>query len=362
MTSPLRIGAAAVAAGVVLAAGLLATPPSPSLQPHTSGDAALAASIEQIARDGGALDRLSVARVTADGDIVTAGFGADDDTEYEIGSVTKTFTGNLLQIAIERGEVTIDETLDAFFPSLAGTPAGGVTLASLANHTSGLPGLPLEMQASALADTMLNRNPYRTSVDELVAQTATQQLTAPGSYVYSNLGMSLLGHALAERAGTTYETLVEDRIFAPLGMTHSRIILDNSDLSASDAGAPTTGYSPTGIPQEPWSIAAYTPAGGIRSTLADMTLYVRALLDGTAPGAGAMDRNLDGEGGAEGYAWLVLDQEDGSTLTLHNGQTGGFASFVVLDRDAGVGSIVLSTTAAQLPDVAVNLVTEGIDR
>ncbi|NYD67156.1 serine hydrolase domain-containing protein [Agromyces atrinae] len=362
MTSPLRIGAAALAAGVVLAAGLLSIPPSPSLQSHSSGDAALAASVEHAVHDAGSLDRVSVARVTAEGDIVTAGFGADDDTEYEIGSVTKTFTGNLLQIAIERGEVTIDETLDAFFPRLADTPAGGVTLASLANHTSGLPGLPLELQASALADAILNRNPYRTSVHELIAQTAPQQVSDPGRYVYSNLGMSLLGHALAERAGTTYERLVEERIFVPLGMTHTRIVLENGDLDASDAGAPTTGYSPTGIPQEPWSIAAYAPAGGIRSTLADMTLYVRALLDGTAPGAGAMDRNLDGDGGAEGYAWLILDQEDGSTLTLHNGQTGGFASFLVLDREAGVGSIVLSNTAVQLPDVAVDLITEGIDR
>ncbi|MEV4776520.1 serine hydrolase domain-containing protein [Microbacterium sp. LWH12-1.2] len=356
-SSPLAIGSAVVAAGVAVAVGLFATPPSPSLQPHTSGDAALARTVEQDARSAGALDRVSVAFIDLDSDdeTVTAGFGADDDTEYEIGSVTKTFTGNLFAIAIDRGEVTPTETLAAVFPELDGTPAGGVTLESLSNHHSGMPGLDEASTPQVLLDTVTNRNPYRGTVDELLEQAGRQQLVAPGHFLYSNLGMSLLGQALAQRAGLSYPELVQERIFDPLQMTHSRIVLDGADQPDL-----TTGYSATGIPQEAWSIGPFAPAGGIRSTIGDMASYVQALLDGTAPGASAMDRHLDGEDGAEGYAWLILDQDDGSTLTLHNGQTGGFASFLVLDRESGKGAVVLSNSAAQLPDVVLNLVKKGI--
>lgn len=341
----------------MLTLGIISIPPSPQLQPHTSGDSALARSVEQTARDEGALDRLSVAFVDLDASrpATTAGFGADDETEYEIGSLTKTFTGDLFAIAIERGEVTETETLAAIFPRLDGTPAGGVTLASLSNHHSGLPSLDDATTPQVLLDTVTNRNPYRGSVDELLEQAGRQHLVAPGHYLYSNMGMSLLGQALAERAGVSYPDLVQTRIFDPLHMTHSRIVLDNAELHD-----PTTGYSATGVPQEAWSIAAFAPAGGIRSTIGDMGKYVRALLDGTAPGAAAMDPHLAGENGAEGYAWVILEQDTGPTLTLHNGQTGGFASYLVLDRAGRKGAVVLSNTAVQLPDLIVNLVEKGI--
>lgn len=206
-----------------------------------------------------------------------------------------------------------------------------------------------------LLDTITNSNPYRGGLNDLLEQAGRQQLSDAGTFRYSNLGMSLLGQALAERAGVEYPALLQERIFDPLQMTQSRISLDGADLQD-----PTTGYSATGVPQAPWSIAAFAPAGGIRSTLGDMTKYLRALLDGSVPGAAAMDRH-PGKGGIdEGYAWTIIDQEDGPTLTLHNGQTGGFASFLVLDREGGRGTIVLSNTAAQLPGVAVHLIEKGI--
>ncbi|WP_230114556.1 serine hydrolase domain-containing protein [Microbacterium oxydans] len=357
--SPAAIGAAAVAACIVLALGIVVTPPSPSLRPHSSGDAALARTVEEDARAGGALDRLSVAYIdlASEDAAVTTGFGADDDTEYEIGSVTKTFTGHLFAIAIERDEVAPTETLAEIFPVLDGTPAGAVTLVGLSNHTSGLPSLDEASTPRVLLDTITNRNPYRGSVNDLLEQAGRQQASEPGTFRYSNLGMSLLGQALAERAGVEYPELVQERIFDPLQMTQSRMSFDGTDLQQ-----PTTGYSATGVPQEAWSIAAFAPAGGIRSTLGDMTKYLRALLDGTAPGAEAMDRH-PGDGGIdEGYAWTIIDQEDGPTLTLHNGQTGGFASFLILDRAGGRGAIVLSNTAAQLPAVAVNLIEKGITK
>src|SRR5207302_11111885 len=99
-----------------------------------TGDADLAARARPLL--SGALDRVSIA--VLDGTTVTyANFGAKQETEYEIGSITKTFTGLLLADAIERGEVTADTRLGALLP-LAGAPVANVTLAGRASHRAGL--------------------------------------------------------------------------------------------------------------------------------------------------------------------------------------------------------------------------------
>jgi hypothetical protein len=121
-------------AALVALVGALARPSPPSLSTMVSGDAELAARARPLLP--GALDRVSIAVV--DGSTTTyAHFGADEHTQYEIGSITKTFTGLLLADAIQRGEVTADTTVGALLP-LGGAPIADVTLAELASHRSGL--------------------------------------------------------------------------------------------------------------------------------------------------------------------------------------------------------------------------------
>ncbi len=125
-----RIAIAIAAAALVALLGVLALPHPPSLSLSVTGDAALAA--RTLPHLAGALDRVSIA--TIDGTTVRyAHFGADDTTEYEIGSITKTFTALLLADAITRGEVTADTKVGDLL-LLAGSPAADVTLAELASH------------------------------------------------------------------------------------------------------------------------------------------------------------------------------------------------------------------------------------
>src|SRR5919202_4678473 len=105
-----RPAVAVALAAVVALLGVLARPSPPSLSTQVTGDATLAARARPLLP--GALDRVSLAVV--DGATVThAGFGADEHTEYEIGSLTKTFTALLLADAIRRGEVTADTKVGA---------------------------------------------------------------------------------------------------------------------------------------------------------------------------------------------------------------------------------------------------------
>jgi uncharacterized membrane protein len=131
----------AIGLGAVVALlGVLARPSPPSLSTVVTGDAALAARARPLLP--GALDRVSVAVV--DGAAVTyAGFGADEHAEYEIGSITKTFTGALLADAIRRGEVSADTRVGALLP-LGGAPVADATLEELASHRSGLSALGMQ--------------------------------------------------------------------------------------------------------------------------------------------------------------------------------------------------------------------------
>jgi CubicO group peptidase (beta-lactamase class C family)/uncharacterized membrane protein len=345
-----RTAVAVVLAAAVAVPGVLARPAPPSLSTAVTGDAALAERARPLLP--GALDRVSIAVV--DGASVThAGFGADEHTEYEIGSLTKTFTAALLADAIHRGEVTADTKVGALLP-LGGAPVADATLAELASHRSGL-----SAQGMLLGDTvpwalryLTHRNPFTHDRDGLLAIACTAPLGERGAFVYSNLGVALLGHALAAAAGTEYDRLVEERLFAPLGMDESSLPRTAGVLPR---GAPT-GYSAAGVREAPWTIGGWAPAGGVRSNTADMVRYAQALLDGSAPGTDALDPRWQFGRTNVGYAWLTREDR-GHTVTFTNGRTGGFTGKLVLDRANHRAVVVLSNTAAEVDTAADALLT-----
>jgi CubicO group peptidase (beta-lactamase class C family) len=294
-----------------------------------------------------------------DGSTVTyASFGANEETEYEIGSITKTFTGLLLADAIERGEVTADTKLGALLP-LASAPVADVTLAELASHRSGLSaqGMQLDETIPFLVRLQMHRNPFIHDVNGVLAIARKATLSTRGDFVYSNLGTALLGQSLAAAVHTDYATLVQQRLLAPLGMSATKLPLTAKDLPR---GAPT-GYSADGVAEAPWAIDGWAPAGAARSTPEDMVRYARALLDGTVPGMDALTPRWDILEAAQqiGYAWQTRLYNShrlaSHRVTFKNGLTGGFTSKIALDRESKRAVIVLSNTAAQVDDAANRL-------
>jgi CubicO group peptidase (beta-lactamase class C family) len=333
---------------IVALLGVLARPSPPSLATVVTGDAALAARARPLLH--GALDRVSIAVV--DGSSVTyAHFGADEHTQYEIGSLTKTFTALLLADAIRRGEVTADTKVGTLLP-LGDAPAADVTLAELASHRSGLSaqGMQLDETIPFALRYLRHQNPFSHDVEGVLAIARKATLTDRGAFVYSNLGVALLGHAVAAAAHMNYAQLLQERVFTPLGMAESSLPLTAANLPNS---APT-GYSATGIAEAPWAINGWAPAGGVRSTPADMARYVRALLDGSAPGIDALTPRWAFGEQQIGYGWVTQDYQ-GHTVTWKTGLTGGFTSKIILDRANGRAVIVLSNTAASVDDVANRL-------
>jgi CubicO group peptidase (beta-lactamase class C family) len=357
-----------ILAGAAVAATALGATAGPQLQTVSSvwsGDETLAESIRTLPGGLDGFRSLSVAEIGPDG-AVFAGLGDADpahpgapgpDTVFELGSITKTFTGALFADAIERGEVTADDRLAQHLPELEGTAAGDVTLASLSQHSSGLPGLGATASEGAVASLLLNENAYAASTTaQLVADAAIAPVDPDQGVVYSNFAVSLLGTALAEAAGAEdYAALLSARLTGPLGMEHT-VLAATADEVPSDA---VPGFLLNGTPAPRWWGEGYLPAGSSTFTTAsDLVIWAQANLDGTAPGAAALDPTAGmGPEGEIGWGWITSPSFDGAgTQTWHNGGTAGFRTILTMDREAGTAFIALSNTVATVDYVAVSYI------
>jgi len=266
----------------------------------------------------------------------------DGDTIFEIGSVTKVFTGILLQDMVDKGEVKLDDPINKFLPSSVKCPSRNgkqITLLDLTTHSSGLPRLPDNMSMWHLiahAD-----NPYADYGDkDLYEFLSSYKLTRDigVQYEYSNLGAGLLGQLLGLKAGTNYEGLLLTRICGPLQMTNT-VITFRPNMKSRIA----QGYTATGKRSPNWDFQALAGCGAIRSTGNDMLKFLAAnmgrnhsdltetLLRSQTP------RRDAGAGQKIGLGWHI--STDG--VTWHNGQTGGYHSYLGFNKARNRGVVIL---------------------
>ena len=270
----------------------------------------------------------------------------DGDTLFEIGSMSKVFTSLLLTDAVQRREVVQTDPVSKYLPPGVKVPERGrpITLQDLANHTSGLPRLPGNMNPKD------PENPYADySVDQLYQFLSTYQLPRDvgASYEYSNLGAGLLGHILARRAGTDYESLVRTRVTDPLKMTSTSVTLGPA-LRARLAPGHDRSLKPT----KGWDLPTLAGAGALRSSANDvLTFLASAIGDTQSPLAPAMKAMLQprrpagGPGMEIALAWHVFTA-NGKTIFWHNGGTGGYRTFMAFDPDARRGVVVLTNASS----------------
>jgi serine-type D-Ala-D-Ala carboxypeptidase/endopeptidase len=284
-----------------------------------------------------------------------------EHTLFEIGSISKVFTGLLLAEAARRGEVRLDQPVAELLPRGARVPARDgqqITLAQLSTHRSGLPRLPSNLTPPDPAD------PYAAyGTDDLLAFLASHQLEhVPGTHSeYSNVGVGLLGVVLARRAGTSWEELVHRRITGPLGMRESFVTIPPRAESRFSAG-----HSVTMEPVPYWNADAIAGAGALRSTAADMLTFLEAgLAAGSGPLGEAMAMTLDPRAPSAaanarmGLGWIIRDLS-GRTIATHGGGTGGFATVIAMDPARRLGVVVLSNAAVPVDDILLHLLNPSL--
>jgi CubicO group peptidase (beta-lactamase class C family) len=180
----------------------------------------------------------------------------------------------------------------------------------------------------------------------------------PGSeFEYSNLGAGLLGHLLACRAGTDYESLIRSRIAEPFGMPDTGITLSSS-MKQRMATGHNAMLTPVANADLPMPLAG---AGALRSSANDMLTFIEAFLGyRESPLAPAMKAMLEvrrplGQS-TIGLGWIIMAAHD-REIAAHDGGTGGFRSWVGYDPKERIGVVVLSNASTPIGvfDIGIHL-------
>ena len=284
----------------------------------------------------GVLDADGTRRVIAIGDAPL-----DANTLFEIGSITKVFTGILLAEMAGRGEVRLEQPVAELLPAGTTVPSRNdrqIRLVDLATHSSGLPRMPDNFAPSDIT------NPY-VDYDEakLYEFLRTYQLPRDvgASFEYSNVGVGLLGHALARRAGMSYEALVTQRVLEPLGLRSTTM-----QFAPADSARLARGHNSSGARVHNWDIAALAGAGGLRSNASDMLTFLAANISPPATPLGrAMKLSHIARFDGTGLNWFNYYTDSGARIVWHNGGTGGYRTYAGFDPVRRIGVVILSNRA-----------------
>ncbi|WP_051338134.1 serine hydrolase domain-containing protein [Streptomyces flavidovirens] len=293
---------------------------------------------------------------------------ACEKTSFEIGSLAKPLTGMLLARLVDTGRTDWDTTVADLLPErrFRDRATAAATVVDLATHRSGLPRLPRRgplgflrgLRAAAGGGNPYNGLPAEQLIDKALETSAAGRR---GKFAYSNLGMALLGTALAQSLGRDYPTVLREYVLAPLGMDSTRVA-SSADTLPEYRAQP---HFRDGTPVSPWLSVGYAPAGvGVWSTAEDMARLLTAIARGAAPGQSATaPRAAAVPGNRIGLGWLV-NEDYGRDRLWHNGATGGSASYLALDRDHAPaplrprGVVVLSNTEYPVDDLGKALLDE----
>lgn len=286
------------------------------------------------------------------------GSDVDENTIYEIGSISKVFTAVLLAQQVLDGDLTLNDNINDYLPADVKVPVMGkneITFGNLTDHTSGLPRMPDNFtpanQNNPYADYTVNQmyefisnyKPLRSVGDE---------------YEYSNLGQGLLGHILAMNKNTTYEQLMIQTIAQTLEMNDTKIefnqrMRDNLAL----------GHSGNQI-VENWDIPTLAGAGAIRSSTSNMAKFISANLGYlNSPLLPAMElthkvRHKKAGKMSIAMGWHIMKGKEGDVY-WHNGGTGGYRTFVGFVKETGTGVVILTNSNRGADDIGFYLLDSG---
>jgi serine-type D-Ala-D-Ala carboxypeptidase/endopeptidase len=272
-----------------------------------------------------------------------SGLPPSPNSFFEMGSITKTFTGALLAREVLEGQVRFDTKAKSLWPELDGSHAGEITLEQLATHTSGLPRLPDNLAPTDPANPYADFNEAR-----MLSFLKKYQPNGPGPYkhLYSNIGYGLLGFLLSEKLHKdTYSNVLRRQILAPLSLHDTKTKLAPSDLLRA-----AQGYDSFLRPMPFWDLGAAEGGGVLKTTAHDLIAYARANMT-TNPSllSRALElaqepRVASSEGEARvGLAWETVKIGDYEVLS-HSGATGGYRANLLFAKKEKLAVVILSNT------------------
>lgn len=259
---------------------------------------------------------------------------------FEIGSITKVFTSTLLADFVLKNKIQLDDPINPYY-NFEFNEGQEITFKTLANHTSGLPRMP-----SNLDFDISNQDPFSNyDVDELeyyLANEVELTLDEDGKYEYSNVGAGLLGHTLSKIGNKPLKQLFQENIFSRYHMSNSTIGSKNVSTFL------VQGQSPEGRPVKNWNLASLSGAGDIISTVEDLSKFVIAQFqeeNNTLSLTRTVTHTMS-DASSIGLGWHMQKGSSGENWIWHNGGTGGYTSCLVMNTENKNGVIVLSNVSA----------------
>ncbi|MGJ1431333.1 serine hydrolase [Sphingobacterium spiritivorum] len=275
---------------------------------------------------------------------------------YEIGSVTKVFTATLLADLVLKNTISLDDAITKYLPDSlkTNTDLQKITFRSLANHTSGLPRLPGNLET---VKGYTELDPYKAyDRKALYAYLKTFKAEqAPGEkFEYSNLGFGLLGELISVISKKTYNQLIQDIIAKPLSLnaTTDKVDPKNNQLVSV--------YNSKGEQVPVWNFNALAGTGVLKSTVTDLLQFARAqfkmpetdiekAIAETKQFTYFLPPDTD-----LGMAWHI-NMLEGITFYWHNGGTNGSRSFIGIAPDEKSAVVVLSNSAVETDEYAMKI-------
>ena len=253
--------------------------------------------------------------------------------QYEIGSLTKTMTAALVQQGVQRGKLSLDETIDTYLGYDTGNHYP--TLRSLLTHTSGCKGY--YFAKPFIKNFFAGGNSFLGVTKEIVRDQGRKLNFDQEAYPwnYSNFGFALLGLILEEVNGKPMEEQLST-LLSELGMENSYVSLGESKVPCGWAWNPGD---------------AYLPAGSVVSDIQDMAGYASWQLEGLSPFWECHKKQLqvdaspkqwqamDIRADAMGLSW-ILDEKN--NFIWHNGGTSNYNSYLGFCPETGTAVVVLS--------------------
>lgn len=265
-------------------------------------------------------------------------YSNNSKSQFEIGSITKVFTSTLLAEMVIKNKLKLEEDI---FDYLNIKNKEKITFLSLANHTSGLPRLPSNLDLSKVD----NENPYKMYDENRLLSYLKDDLKfnldRNQAYEYSNLGAGLLGFTLSKIENSTLEDLFNVEIFSKLGM-------DASTIKKQKAKNLVKGRNKNGEVTKNWDMSSLSGAGAIISNVEDLSKFILAHFNShnkaltltrvkTAEATPKMDIGL---------GWHLRQSSTNKKWLWHNGGTGGYTTSLTFNPETKNAVIILSNVSA----------------
>jgi CubicO group peptidase (beta-lactamase class C family) len=280
----------------------------------------------------------------------------DVQTKFEIGSMTKQFTALLILQLVNEGRIKLDGHVSDYLPYYRKDAGDRITISELLDHTSGVPNF---LSLPGFLGGPASRTSY--GVKEFVDKYCSGDLQfEPGTkFEYSNSGYFLLGAILEQISGTSYEQLLQDRIFTPLGMKDSGYAHSETVLPRRAAGyeRSTTGFKNARY----YDMSIPFAAGALYSTVEDLYLWDQALYGERLLPAHLRDLLFKPNLEDYGYGWGILVPKPGSpyageSIPMHGGAIFGFQSLIQrIPKHRELIVLLDNTDSPKLLDIALEI-------